>query len=125
MRIRVIRIVSCKNNRSVADQCGVAESFLGRLRGLIGVKYLEEGKGLMLKPCNDIHMWFMSIPIDVVFVKTRGTDFSEVEVTSVYPGLQPWHFFPVSDKKASVTLELPVGTIDRCELQSGDLLCLS
>ncbi len=120
---KMIRILSLKNQLLVADQCCVAESFFDRLRGLIGKKVLNEGQGLLLSPCNDIHMWMMSIPIDVVFLKRReGNTFL---VTSIRENLKPWRLLPVRDGKATDTLELPIGTLTRCELKPGDELCIN
>ena len=46
----------------------LAESFLSRLRGLMGRKKLEKGRGLLLAPCNSIHMLFMRFSIDVIYL---------------------------------------------------------
>ncbi|MFZ9596146.1 MAG: DUF192 domain-containing protein [Bdellovibrionia bacterium] len=105
----------------------MANSFLSRLKGLIGHSNLDPGHGLLLDPCHEIHMWWMKIPLDVVFlkrIKASGTQ-DILEVTSVRKNLQPWKVLPVRDARATLTLELPVGTIDRCELQAGDRLCIS
>lgn len=46
----------------------VAESFLSRLRGLMLRSRLEQGRGLLLAPCNSIHMLFMRFAIDVIYL---------------------------------------------------------
>jgi uncharacterized membrane protein (UPF0127 family) len=119
----IIRIQSVKNSCWIAEECSVATSFFSRFIGLMGQKSLTQGQGLLLRPCNDIHMWFMRIPIDVVFLN-RGEG-SIFEVTSVRESLRPWRILPVRDSKSFQTLELPVGTIQRCELRKGDKLCIS
>lgn len=127
-KLRIVKIECMKNSAKVADQCLIAEKFFDRFKGLIGKKSMNSGEGLLLKPCNDIHMWFMSIPIDVVFLKKdrkQGHTSSYYRVTSVRENLKPWKFFPVGDLHASETLELPVGTIQRCELKVGDELCIN
>ncbi|MEK6579140.1 MAG: DUF192 domain-containing protein, partial [Bdellovibrionota bacterium] len=89
-------VKSLTNQALIADKCFVAECFLDRLRGLIGMKELEPGYGMLFPKCNDIHMWFMSIPIDVVFLR-RGTSVESDTswfVTSVHRGLKPWKVFP-------------------------------
>lgn len=123
----MIRIQSVKNQKQIADTCVVANSFLSRFKGLMGKTGLSEGQGLLLDPCNDIHMWFMKIPLDVVFlIPVRSTGSSSLlKVTSVREHLKPWRLLPVGDAKASLTLELPVGTIRRCEIEVGDELCIS
>jgi uncharacterized membrane protein (UPF0127 family) len=118
---RRIRVHSLRNQTVIADECVEANSFLSRLRGLIGRKNLEAGEGMFFPQCNDIHMWFMSISIDVLFLKREGEHFL---VTSTRPALRPWKALPVRDGKASETLELPAGTIQRCGLTEGDRLCI-
>ena len=119
---RYVKILSVKNSLILADECYVANSFFDRVKGLLGGKLLAPGQGMLLRPCNDIHMWFMKIPLDVVFMHTQG---GKVIVTSVRKNLQPWKVLPVRDGRASETLELPVGTIERCDLRPGDELCIS
>ena len=46
----------------------IADGFLNRLLGLMGRKKLPQGHGLLLLPCNSVHMLFMKFPIDVVYV---------------------------------------------------------
>ena len=40
--------------------------------GLMGKRELKDGAGLYLKPCSSIHMFFMRIALDVVFVDADG-----------------------------------------------------
>lgn len=126
-----VRVESLKNQSVIADKCIVANRFWGRLKGLIGTTRFEPGEGILLSPCNDIHMWFMSIPIDVVFVRRepqseagakRGATY---RVCSVHEGLRPWKCLPVRDGGARETLELPVGSISRHGILAGDKLCIS
>jgi uncharacterized membrane protein (UPF0127 family) len=69
-------------------------------------------------------MWFMSIPIDVVFLRPLNRERTRWTVTSVHRGVRPWKALPLRDGKASDTLELPVGTIDRHSILAGDELCI-
>jgi uncharacterized membrane protein (UPF0127 family) len=131
--MRIFRVTSIKNGASIADKCYVAESFFDRLKGLIGTKHMSNAEGLLLKPCNDIHMWFMSIPIDVVFLRRKDRHFDlysdseassklerRLKITSAVEGLKPWKLLPVRDGSAEETLELPPGTIRRCAIEAGD-----
>src|SRR5690349_20175658 len=125
--LRAVQVLNINNQSVLADTCFVAESFFDRLKGLIGTSSLEQGQGLLLRPCNDIHMWFMSIPVDVVFLHfERKIDNSSIyRVTSFKQNIHPWKLFPVRDRHASETLELPVDTISRCHLRVGDELCIN
>ena len=121
-------IKTFKNQALIADKCLVAESFVSRLRGLIGRKQFAPGEAVLFPRCNDIHMWFMSIPIDVVFIrKEKRTDGgTSYVVASVREGLKPWRLLPVRDGSAQDTLELPAGTVGRIGLKPGDeLSCTS
>ncbi len=94
---------------------------------------MDDGSGLFFPRCNDIHMWLMRIPIDVVFLRRAtsevtgdGADPSERwEITSVHEDVRPWRPLPLRDGRASETLELPAGTIRRHAIRTGDELCLS
>jgi uncharacterized membrane protein (UPF0127 family) len=130
----MISVTSLKNHKVIADKCYVAESFLDRLRGLIGKSGMNSGEGMFFPRCNDIHMWFMRIPIDVVFVRPATGDqghsyvAGEVrtyEVTRVCESLKPWKLLPVRNGRATETIELPVGTIQGCDICLGDRICIS
>ena len=121
-------IKAFKNQALIADKCHVAESFAERLRGLIGRKKFEPGEGLLLPRCNDIHMWFMSMPIDVVFIRNDRRPDGKIThvVASVREHVRPWKLLPVRDGTAEDTLELPAGTVGRIGLKPGDeLSCTS
>ena len=129
---RSIRIETLTNQELIADKCYVAESFFERVRGLIGTKSLEVGEGMWFGECNNIHMWFMSIPIDVLFVRPYETTPESVPgknyytILSVRPKIRPWRLFPVHGLGATDTVELPAGTAERCQLKAGDtLVCTS
>lgn len=123
----LIRLHSLKNREVIADKCYVAVRFLDRLKGLIGKNALEKGEGMLFPDCNNVHMWFMRIPIDVVFLRVeKGADGSMRRfVSSVRENVRPWRPLPVMDARAHDTLELPAGTVKRCEIAKGDELCTS
>jgi uncharacterized membrane protein (UPF0127 family) len=55
-----------------------------RLRGLIGVRNLPEGQGIVIEPCHGVHCMFMSIPIDVIYVNKQH------QVVALDKAMQPW-----------------------------------
>jgi len=83
----------------------LATTLLDRLRGLLGRKSLPAGQGLLLRPCNGIHTFFMKFPIDVVFLD------KENQVIVFYKNLQPNRLTSIYKTVHSV-LELPAGTLD-------------
>ena len=82
----------------------------------MGRRSLENGRGLLIEPCNGIHMMFMRFPIDAVFMDRTG------KVVKVYERLLPWIGLVPLVLRAHKVAELPAGTIGRHALKEGDLL---
>src|SRR5436190_17741234 len=61
---RLMRVMTIE---PAAERCLVAETYVARLRGLLG-RRLKAGEGLLLVPCSAVHTFFMRYPIDVVFL---------------------------------------------------------
>ena len=122
---RSIRLINLKDQRIISDKCLVAESFVSRLRGWIGKTRAESGEGILFPGCASIHMWFMSIPIDVVFLRAVRAEGGERKVvTSAHSNVRPWKALPLGDGKAHETLELPAGSVERLGITPGDELCI-
>lgn len=120
------KLIRSSDQVCIVNELKFADAFFSRLRGLIGVKKFEFGEGLLFPRCNNIHMWMMSIPIDVVFLKTsQKSPRQEWSVLSVHSRLQPWRLLPVSDSKADDVLELPAGRAQSVGLKSGEVLCIA
>jgi uncharacterized membrane protein (UPF0127 family) len=129
------KVVQESTGACLVSDCRVAASFLGRLRGWMFQDPVGPDSGLLLIPCNDIHMGFMRFPIDAVFLRrlpdqpettknAKNGDRLLFEVTSVREGLLPWKLIPVRDGKAHATLELPAGAVKRISIRPGDRLRL-
>ena len=93
----------------------VADTFWSRDKGLIGRKHLEAGDGLLIDPCSSVHCFFMSIPIDVIYLDREN------RVVGVDKNLRPWRIGGFY-RGAKRVLELPSGTIDRTGTVVGDQL---
>ena len=65
----------------------VASTFAERAKGLIGVKSLPPGEGLLIPGCNAIHTFFMSMAIDATFLDREN------RVVKVVRGIRPWRPF--------------------------------
>ncbi len=50
-----------------------ADTFFGRLRGLLGQSGLPADEVLWIVPCTSVHTFFMRFPIDVAFIDDEGT----------------------------------------------------
>jgi uncharacterized membrane protein (UPF0127 family) len=70
-------------------------------------------------------MWFMLMPIDVVFLRVESAQGNERKVvTSARGDVRPWKLLPLFDGKAHETLELPAGSVARLGIVPGDELCI-
>jgi uncharacterized membrane protein (UPF0127 family) len=122
-RNRPIQVISLKNQTLIADKCVEANSFLARLKGLIGRTELGIGEGMLFPRCNEIHMWFMRTPIDVLFLE-RTDVAAELRVVKIVTDVKPWRALPLYCRGASSTLELKSGTCVRTQIEQGDILCI-
>src|SRR5207253_3120640 len=102
------------DGRTVCDRCSVADTFLPRLRGLLGRRGLAPGEGLLLRPCSSIHTMFMRFAVDVVFLDR------ELRVVHVVPNLRPWRL--AASKGARSVLELAAGESDPRRIRAGEAL---
>lgn len=100
----------------VCERCVVADSYLLRLRGLLGRHELPAGEGLLLRPCGSVHTWFLRFPIDVVFLDR------ELTVLRVLPRMRRWRVAGARGAKA--VLELAAGEAETRGIRPGDRLAL-
>jgi uncharacterized protein len=107
----------CADGTVVCPACVVADRPHTRLRGLLGRDALGSGEGLLIRPANAIHTFFMRFAIDVVFIDRAGV------VLKVVSGLHPWRF--AASKGARSALELPAGEAEARGIRPGDELRLS
>ncbi|MNL55350.1 hypothetical protein D3C87_1787580 [compost metagenome] len=104
-----------RNQDEIVRHGRIANNVWTRFLGLQFSKELPEGHGLLITPCNSVHMFFMNYPIDVVFLT------KDLVVERLLPDLKPWRVSPVV-VKAHQTLEVPAGTIAKYDLKVGDRL---
>ena len=96
----------------------IADSFFTRLAGLMFRKKLPQGMGLLLAPCNSVHMCFMRFPIDVIYIDR------EYHILKVVKGLKPWIGVSMCTK-AWATLEMTAGEAARCGLVEGKKMIIT
>ncbi len=77
----------------------VARTFPERARGLIGTRFLPPGEGMLIERCNAIHTFFMSFPIDAVFLDRQN------RVVKTVRGIRPWKAFVWGGLRAVKVLE--------------------
>ena len=109
-------LVRTEDQTLLAGKCFFAATLFQRLRGMIGYRFAAEPFDAMIfERCNAVHCCWMSEAIDVLFI-TAG-----LEVVKVCHQIKPW-CFAVGGKKAEITVELPAGTLKRCDIKVGDIL---
>ena len=78
----------------------VARTLFARMKGLIGTKRLPPGEGMLILRCNAIHTFFMSFPIDAIFLDR------EDRVLKVVRNIRPWRLFVWGGFRAVKVLEV-------------------
>ena len=78
----------------------VARTFAERAKGLIGTRDLAADEGMLIEKCNAIHTFFMSFPIDAVFLDASD------RVVKVVRGIKPWRPLVWGGWRAKKVLEL-------------------
>jgi uncharacterized protein len=100
--------------RTICDRCSIADTFVRRLRGLLGRPALAPGEGLLLSPGSSVHTFFMRFPIDAVFLD-RG-----LRVVHVSSDMRPWRL--AGCRRSRSVLELQAGEARRRGIRTGDEL---
>ena len=111
----MLTVQNATRDAVVVNKGRVAKNIWTRLKGLIGVRELPPGDGLLITPCKGIHCMFMSIPIDVLYVDKAH------RVIAIDRNVKPWHVSQIYSK-SSYVIELPTGTVARTETNVGDQL---
>ena len=115
METRFFKAINRTLGKVVADKVRIAQDYRSRSMGLLNRASLEAGEGLLIKPCNSIHMFFMRFPIDVVFLDKNS------RVVKVKTGLKPWRLCSCH-WKGYMTLELKNSTVRDDSVRIGDTI---
>jgi uncharacterized protein len=109
------RVTNLTRNTLLADRARRADTFAGRLLGLMGRSTLPVGEGLWLTPSTGIHTFFMRLPIDALVLD------ASLAVIEVYAVLVPWRVSRMH-RGALGVLELPAGIAEASGTRPGDRL---
>lgn len=101
------------NGKTVLSEVEVADNFFTRFKGLMMKKNIEDNFALVISPCNSIHMFFMRISLDVLFVDKENV------VIGMCKGIKPWRISKLHPK-ASYVVECKEGTIDKHNIKKFD-----
>lgn len=106
-----------KGENIITEEVKLADTFLSRMFGLMPVKVLEENKGILLKPCKQVHTFNMSFAIDVIFL---SKDDIIIHIEHYLTSNKITKYF----KEANSVLEIMSGTAEKQKLAVGDLLII-
>jgi hypothetical protein len=110
-----MRIINLRNNAVLADKARMADTFWGRLLGLLNRRSLEKGEALILRPSNSVHSLFMRFTIDILFLDKKD------KVIAILSSFRPFRFSPIYFN-AHLTIELPENTLRLTQTQLGDII---
>ena len=111
--MRWVRVHNRSRDVALAKRARHATRLWDRLVGLLGTDELGSESGLVLEPCNSVHMFGMRYSIDVLFLDAGG------QVLHIAEGLRPWRMTKVV-RGARVAIELPVETVRSSGTRVGD-----
>ena len=109
------QLIEPSSGRILADSLDRPRTFIGRGIGLMFRRSLPAGRGMLIDPCNGIHMLFMRFAIDAVFLDRRG------RVVRAISELRPWRATRFHLGAVQV-VELPAGSLARSGTREGDEL---
>lgn len=109
------KAINLSTGEVIADKVKIAQDFKSRSIGLLNRTSMGEEEGLLIKPCNSIHTFFMKFPIDVLFLDKNG------KIVKLKTSMRPWRLADCL-LKAFMTLELSPGKIIKTKLKPGDLI---
>ena len=92
------KLINERTGEVILDDLQTADTFYARFRGLMGRPSIPENAGLMIKPCNSVHCFFMKFPIDVIFLD------KENRIVHIVAGMRPGSLSPVV-KRAKYVIE--------------------
>ncbi|WP_242848989.1 DUF192 domain-containing protein [Syntrophomonas palmitatica] len=108
-------IINTTKNTIITQTEEQANTFLTRLKGLLGRKFLPPEKGMLIYPCKQIHSCFMKFNFDAIFLARDN------RVVFIMEDIKPFRFSPLI-REAFAVLELPAGTVRDTHIEVGDLL---
>ena len=88
-----------------------------RGRGMLG-RTFDDFDAMVFERCNSVHTLFMSISLDIIFIDR------EHSVCELHRAVPPWRFC-VHSKQGKTVIELPVGVIEKTNIEVGDFLDLN
>lgn len=99
--------------KEIANRLMSATTIFSRMKGLLGRTSLQDGEGLLIKPCNGVHTFGMKFPIDIIVLDRNNC------VIAVSKDLPPNRLTRLY-KSAAAVLELPAGIVEATTTEIGN-----
>ncbi len=113
----MLRVENVTRGCTLIEGGRVANNAWTRFWGLMGVKDLPAGDGMLITPCSSVHCMFMSIPIDVLYVSRDD------QVVAIDHCLKPWRIGSIH-RGVHYVIELPAGRAAATGTAAGDKLAV-
>jgi uncharacterized protein len=113
---RTCSLVNVRTGSVIATIVEPALDSKSRRKGLLGRDGLAESHALVLAPCGAVHTFGMRFPIDVLFIGADGC------VIKIVEQLGAWRM--AGSLQACITVELPIGSVRRHHVSTGDRLSI-
>ena len=109
-----MQIMNISNNTVLAYSAKIADTFISRLKGLLGTASLPARQCLVIKPCSSVHTFGMKYSLDIVFMDKNN------RVLRIVSNLPPNRIACCSG--GSYVLEFAGGSLEAAEITVGDYL---
>lgn len=113
--IQLYKITKNDKAELMISQLKEATTFFQRAKGLLGRQSLADNEGLWIRPCNNIHTFFMKFNIDCIFVDKN------LVIQRIKSNMSPFRIAGPDWKTVSV-IEVKAGTAEKWKLATGDRL---
>jgi len=111
----MVNIYNSTKNNIIADDVKIAKTFFTRSLGLLPRESISQDEGLIIKPCNSIHTFFMKFPIDVLFVDRKN------KIVALYENVSKNRILPIH-LTSSYVVELASGQISNKNIEKCDII---
>ena len=111
----------CKTSKiSICNEMKIADGIFDRMIGLMFIDKMDNFDGLLIKPCNQIHTFFMKFDIDLIFLNNKN------EIIKIVYNKKPWRM-SLLYFRASKVLEIKSGCLNKeiLEGEKVEFICIN
>ena len=108
-----MELVIKRKNLNLGKNIKLADNIFSRVKGLMFEKEVT-GDGLLIRPCNSIHTFFMNFNIDVVFLN------KDLKIVKIIRNMPPWRMSKIYFDAWQV-LEFEGGSLSE-NIEEGDYI---